>query len=119
MKMDSEVKALWVAALRSGDYKQASGQLKTPQGHCCLGVLCELHKKEYPDGYDFSNFGMTYGLADNESSTGLLADCVRAWAEFDEETEVEFNGRKRTLWVINDIEEATFPVIADLIEAQL
>lgn len=41
-KMDPEVKAEWVAALRSGEYQQATGKLTDGGGYCCLGVLCEL-----------------------------------------------------------------------------
>lgn len=33
---------LWLAALRSGKYKQTKGQLKNSEGHCCLGVASEL-----------------------------------------------------------------------------
>lgn len=32
----------WIAALRSGDYAQATGYLRTPDGFCCLGVACDL-----------------------------------------------------------------------------
>lgn len=32
----------WVAALRSGEYKQTKGHLKCDSGYCCLGVLCDL-----------------------------------------------------------------------------
>jgi hypothetical protein len=35
MKMDPEVKAVWIAALRSGKYQQG-------RGFCCHGVLCDL-----------------------------------------------------------------------------
>lgn len=50
--MIPSVKAKWVAALRSGKYKQARGRLrkinaKTGEArHCCLGVLCELYVEE-------------------------------------------------------------------------
>lgn len=45
--MDAQVKAKWVAALRSGKYKQGQQNLKTKWldnivEHCCLGVLCEI-----------------------------------------------------------------------------
>jgi hypothetical protein len=33
----------WIAALRSGKYKQARGIMKNADGFCCLGVACELH----------------------------------------------------------------------------
>lgn len=44
--MNPEIKAKWLAALRSGEYKQGRNRLRTnvpgaPQ-YCCLGVLCEL-----------------------------------------------------------------------------
>ena len=42
--------ALWVESLRSGEYRQADGNLraKHPDGtvrYCCLGVLCDLGDK--------------------------------------------------------------------------
>jgi hypothetical protein len=36
------VKNKWIAALRSGKYKQGRGRLNGPDGYCCLGVLCEV-----------------------------------------------------------------------------
>lgn len=44
--MNKEIKAKWLAALRSGKYVHGKGQLKDvttghPK-HCCLGVLCEV-----------------------------------------------------------------------------
>lgn len=54
--MNPEVKAKWIAALRSGEYKQGFYQLRQSDGRsCCLGVLCDLHAKEtkgeWMDGY--------------------------------------------------------------------
>ena len=46
--VDRELKEAWVAALRSGNYRQGQGQLhSTYDGDeedrfCCLGVLCHL-----------------------------------------------------------------------------
>lgn len=40
--MNAEIKKLWCDALRSGDYPQGYGQLKTQTGYCCLGVLEKL-----------------------------------------------------------------------------
>lgn len=47
--MDSKVKARWVAALRSGDYKQGRLRLRTTSKlagdkFCCLGVLCDIEQ---------------------------------------------------------------------------
>src|SRR3954467_3257157 len=41
-----EVRAKWVAALRSGEYKQTKSYLHDEQGYCCLGVLCDLAVKD-------------------------------------------------------------------------
>ena len=43
--MTKEVKArrgIWAKALRSGEYKQVREVLNNSQGHCCLGVGCEV-----------------------------------------------------------------------------
>lgn len=42
-RLSPELKAKWVAALRSGTYQQAHGTLKDIEGRmCCLGVACDL-----------------------------------------------------------------------------
>lgn len=42
-KLDPEIKAKWLRALRSGEYEQARSVLKSPQGgFCCLGVLADV-----------------------------------------------------------------------------
>ena len=48
--MNKEVKQQWVAALRSGEYKQGKNALRRQyEGEdaefCCLGVLCDLAVK--------------------------------------------------------------------------
>ena len=35
-----------IAALRSGDYEQTNGALRSRDAFCCLGVLCDLHLDE-------------------------------------------------------------------------
>lgn len=32
----------WIEALRSGKYKQGQDFLRTEEGFCCLGVLCDV-----------------------------------------------------------------------------
>jgi hypothetical protein len=51
--MKTEIADKWIAALLSGEYKQAKGKLYDGEGYCCLGVLCkvlgeEFVKEEYP-----------------------------------------------------------------------
>lgn len=36
----------WVAALRSGEYRQGRGALRSGDEYCCLGVACDLYSKE-------------------------------------------------------------------------
>jgi hypothetical protein len=40
--MNQKIKAKWVAALRSGKYKQGKNFLKLRDEFCCLGVLCDI-----------------------------------------------------------------------------
>jgi hypothetical protein len=42
MKLPIEIKTKWIAALRSGEYKQAKHELHDGRGFCCLGVLAEV-----------------------------------------------------------------------------
>ena len=75
--MDKRIKALWLDALRSGEYVQGVDYLRnTYNEYCCLGVLCDLAAKagigEWAnseiDGWEF----------DYES--GVLTERVRDWA---------------------------------------
>ena len=49
VSMNADIKQRWVEALRSGQYKQGQGCLRTNNAYCCLGVLCELHRQDFPD----------------------------------------------------------------------
>lgn len=55
-KLDPEFKAKWVAALRSGEYKQGKCQLydQKDNSFCCLGVACHVASGKLPlDWYYF------------------------------------------------------------------
>lgn len=41
-KMNPEIKAKWLEALRSGEYAQTKYRLQDEVGYCCLGVLCDI-----------------------------------------------------------------------------
>lgn len=43
--MNQEIKAQWVAALRSGEYEQGQLSLRNGNKYCCLGVLCDIAVK--------------------------------------------------------------------------
>jgi hypothetical protein len=42
IRMPKESLANWLAALRSGEYDQCAGRLKSEGRYCCLGVLQEV-----------------------------------------------------------------------------
>jgi len=129
--MKADVKAEWVAALRSGDYKQGKSYLHraiaAPAGetYCCLGVLSELayrkgvvDRRLGPDGTLF-----VYG----EESTGLLPPEVATWAGLDDNSwpsTVMLNGyvsprnENHSLVGLND-DGRPFSEIADIIEEYL
>lgn len=121
--MNKEVKREWTATLRSDDYKQAKGNLHTEVGFCCLGVLCDLHRKAHP--------GYTWAWSDDEGSYLYdpagerfeLPEEVLEWAGLKHSNPPtpnrEFNGRVyQSLAELNDA-GATFAEIADVIEADL
>ena len=75
--MNKEIKAKWVAALRSGDYKQTKGQLRNVNNQfCCLGVLCNLHAQAHPEIAAKQTDANWY--MDEEA---ILPDEVMAWSE--------------------------------------
>lgn len=123
MAMNPEIKARWVAALRSGEYEQASGCLRAvgdddankTLGFCCLGVLCNLHAEAHP------RIAAKETNADRYlRESALLPELVREWARlpFARGAEVEINGFMAALTHHND-NGATFAQIADAIEEQL
>lgn len=40
----------WVEALRSGEFKQGRERLRNEGAYCCLGVACELYRRETGKG---------------------------------------------------------------------
>lgn len=112
--MNAEVKKLWIEALRSGEYEQGRGRLKTANnGYCCLGVLCELHREAVEGSWEESdndNIGSFY-----EGQRYSLPKLVMKWAGLN-----ECNPRVgyASLETLND-SGVPFPEIANYIEAAL
>lgn len=129
--MKPEIKERWLKALRSGEYAQGANALRTfdyakdcATGHCCLGVLCDLHSKETGKQWthDYKN-GQSYYF-DQE---GTLPPVVRIWAGLLASDPILKDDRlELCASVLNDgdsvagkIKPRTFLEIANLIEAQL
>lgn len=102
----------WVAALRSGNYRQTQGNLHDDAGYCCLGVACEVALKA----------GLALDVSrSNDCLTGydghycLLPNSVKAWLGLRTCTgsidAVSLTDR-------NDTDRWSFSQIADLIESE-
>lgn len=130
--MNPEVKAKWVAALRSGEYKQARGYLRVAKtvdgasGFCCLGVLCDLAVKEGVIEAPMEEDGI-YVFGPNKE-TKTLPGVVTDWAELEDESpEVMVDGEEVELARLNDtgldlmddLGRWSFEQIADTIEENL
>lgn len=53
IKLPTEAKAKWIAALRDPARRQVQEHLQTSEGQCCLGVACEvigygMRQTDYP-----------------------------------------------------------------------
>ena len=120
--MDQQVKADWVAALRSGKYEQTTGTMyrpaeeilsmgqKRPAGYCCLGVLASI-----------------LGTTDERLATlGYLPDEVIVKAGLGDYLDPRITHHREgepaaevPLSQLNDAFRLGFNEIADIIEAQL
>lgn len=114
--MHPEIRARWVAALRSGEYAQGRGSLRDGNQYCCLGVLCDLAVKDGVIG-EPTLFGLRYYYGECGDSELLPFEVIQ-WAEL-EEADPTVNGISLT--VRNDSFEDpwNFNRLADLIEKHL
>jgi hypothetical protein len=120
--MNKEIKARWVAALRSGKYQQGRHWLCNRNTYCCLGVLCEL-AVEAGVALAESDKGLTRykGHSDAEFEAKYPSKGIQDWVGITVmEPLVAAAGRKSIgLGELNDSGYFSFHEIADLIEAQL
>ena len=88
-KLPEEFKAKWIAALRSGEYKQCRDQLHFCGGHCCLGVaeivlglksesIYLLKGDNFPSSitYDSEAVVILTGMNDDGKSFSEIADWI-------------------------------------------
>ena len=112
--MNPQIKQKWLSALRSGDYQKTQCYLRTDDGFCCIGVLCDLYGKENNVEWNLVNNGHNYEFQDRES---YLPSSVKKWADL-EYCNPHVNDGESTLVSLNDT-GCTFEQIADVIEKQL
>lgn len=124
-KMNPEIKSRWVAALRSGEYKQTTGRLRRDGGMCCLGVLTDLAVRDGVAAWISSSGGEPGSIEDDtgEVRISLLPNIVARWAGLPIDGDqcgpkVSIQQLKCALAEHND-SGRTFAEIADAIESQL
>jgi hypothetical protein len=120
--MDSEIKAKWVAALRSGQYPQTRSHLRDDYGYCVYGVLCDLKNPEGWHGVvDDEEANTRYFIDGDERNYEDLPETVQQWAGIAEDDLVIHTVNYGTVRVfeLNDYHAVPFNTLADLIEAQL
>lgn len=99
----------FVKALRSGKYKQTVGALSKDGGFCCLGVACELYRKDKS-----LKSPSIAALKWNDRYVGTLPPFVAEYYGFGHTNPELSNGTSAI--GNNDNKGKTFPEIADLFE---
>ncbi len=120
--MNPERKELWLAALESGEFEQGKRELRTSDGrYCCLGVACEVYRRETGDGSWLSDAFNSYDFkpGDGDSAWSSLPPAVAEWYGLPshDPTVVGPNGRE-ALAMLNDAGHS-FAEIAGWIRGQL
>lgn len=129
--MNKDVLKRWIKALRSGDFKQARGQLAhTRSGttsYCCLGVLCELAADDQvverttdEDGIRYDRFSWSVPPPAVEDWLGTSHYTVKLGKDLDMLSEDDGSytaGEEISLIRLNDGYRFSFDQIADALEA--
>lgn len=105
--LPKEIKQKWLDALRSGQYEQGHGKLKTDDGkYCCLGVLQHCLDGECERGKaPTAEWAKGKGIEDRND--------LGFW-----NPRVSYCRSVAPLWRLNDEDRLSFTAIADIIEAQ-
>jgi hypothetical protein len=125
--MNPEIKALWLESLRSGEYVQGTGTLRSENDeYCCLGVLCDLASKAGVGSWAKDN---AYVTTESEQF-GVLPGEVQEWAGMETSTGLLFESMTLNVpgpygddYVVNTLIDLNdngmdFASIADVIEDQ-
>ncbi len=113
----------WIAALRSGEYLQGTGQLKfskkSTTSHCCLGVLCEIQAKRGIGVLEASTI-LPWEVNFINRSTEESWDFTDNIPVSEVTNSVFLEGNEvSVLWKMNDIKGKTFLEIAEYLEKEI
>lgn len=119
--MNEELKQKWLKALRGREYKQTKRALRTLDGFCCLGVLCDVidPNKWSPNPSDSIKYNYDFGLGTLESSVvcqNVHKELGSALGDLKDTIEYK-GGYFACLTELNDA-GMSFEEIADIIEKQ-
>lgn len=111
----------WVAALRSGDYKQGRSALRTVRSSgdsfCCLGVACEAAIRDGVAVPYAMTEGSGHGYYGMAGTAGALPEEVRDWLGIGDHANIVWgSGDTPDAITANDLSHWTFDEIADAIE---
>lgn len=75
--MNKKLKAKWIKALTSGEYKQGAGKLRRVHRgndlrHCCLGVLCEISGAKWERKANVWGFTLPSGTFVANDETAII-----------------------------------------------
>jgi hypothetical protein len=117
----------WIAALKSGAYRQAKGILRKGDTYCCMGVACDLISKEGWIEHD-GGFGYSFPVEKGEimSTQEYVLPTIRRMyggmgplgiyvgGQFPDGAKATMNIKQLALTGLNDM-GATFDEIAEIL----
>lgn len=120
-QMDKDVKAAWVAALRSGEFDQVKSQLRYCDGYCCLGVLTDIYIDTHAGLGSWDGIFFRWDEDEEVKREAVeLALPVREWSGLicNGTGAIDIDSAPE-LMAMNDEQDKSFIEIADWIEANL
>jgi len=120
--MKRDIAERWITALRSGNYKQGIGMLRSfDDRYCCLGVLCDLYLTE--QGKTWDKFEephpsyIIYNESDGLGIDGTLPSQVMKWSGIQTPCgKISDHEGTTDLTKENDFNKRTFEEIAIIIQ---
>lgn len=130
--MKPKIKEQWVAALRSGDYKQGKAALRVLKKkdnevrYCCLGVLCDVLGRKWYEAEEWdqtTDKEIAYAVKSGiEKNSADLPESIlnRVGLNVDQMNElIQMNDGGFDYYSHKNIKAKKFPKIADWIEKNL